>query len=150
MNMNKLFFLRKEDERPRWRVIDARGKVVGRLATQIANALRGKDRAQYTPHSDAGDYIVVINAQELVFTGNKLEQKTYERYTGYIGNKKFFTAKQVMEKDPTRIIELAVKGMLPKSKLSRQLLRKLRVYKGSEHPHAAQVAGFSEQASQAS
>jgi large subunit ribosomal protein L13 len=145
MNMNKLFFLRKEDQRPRWRVIDARGQIVGRLATHIANILRGKDRVQYTPHSDAGDYVVVINAQDIVFTGNKLEQKTYERYTGYIGNKIILTAKQVMEKDPTRVIELAVKGMLPKSKLSRQLLRKLRVYKGSEHPHAAQIAGFGEE-----
>ena len=147
--MNKIFFLRKEDQRPRWRVIDARGQIVGRLATHIANALRGKDRVQYTPHSDAGDYIVVINAQDLVFTGNKFEQKTYERYTGYIGNKKFLTARQLIEKDPTRIIELAVKGMLPKSKLSRQLLRKLRVYKGSEHPHAAQVAGFADTTVQA-
>ncbi len=142
MDMNKLFFLRKEDEKPRWRVVDAKGQIVGRLATKIADMLRGKDKAQYTPHGDAGDYIVVINAQDLVFTGNKLEQKTYERYTGYIGNKKIFTAKQQMQKDPTEIIHLAVKGMLPKTKLARQLLRKLRVYAGAEHPHQAQIAGF--------
>lgn len=143
-DMNTLFFLRKEDESPRWRVIDADGQVVGRLATRIADMLRGKDRAIYTPHSDAGDYVVVINSDKLVLTGNKMEQKTYDRYTGYIGNKKFPTAKQIMEKDSTRIIELAVKGMLPKTKLARQILSKLRVYKGAEHPHAAQIAGFAE------
>jgi large subunit ribosomal protein L13 len=142
MDMNKTFFLRKEDERPRWRVIDAKGQVVGRLATQVAIALRGKDNVQFTPHADAGDYIVVINASDVEFTGNKLEQKIYEVYTGYVGNKKYLTAKQKMEKDPTEIIHLAVKGMLPKTKLARQLLRKLRVYAGSEHPHLAQITGF--------
>lgn len=146
MNMNKTFFLRTEDQNPRWRLIDANGQIVGRLATKIADALRGKDRAQYTPHSDAGDYIVVINADKIVFSGNKMTQKVYERYTGYIGNKKSLTAEQVMEKHPERIIELAVKGMLPKNKLARQLLRKLRVYAGTDHPHKAQIAGLSEKA----
>ncbi len=144
MNMNKTFFLRTEDQKPHWREIDAQGQIVGRLATLIANALRGKDRAKYTPHSDAGDYVVVVNADKIVFSGNKMQQKVYERYTGYIGNKKFLTAAQVMEKHPERIIELAVKGMLPKNRLSRQLLRKLRVYAGTEHPHKAQIAGFAE------
>lgn len=144
MNMNKAFFLRKEDEKPHWRLIDAEGKIVGRLATQIADALRGKDRASFTPHSDAGDYVVVVNADKLVFSGNKMTQKVYERYTGYIGNKKFLTAQQIMQKHPERIIELAVKGMLPKNRLSRQLLRKLRVYAGTDHPHKAQIAGFAE------
>ena len=144
MDMNKAFFFKNEDKKPRWRVIDAKGKIVGRLATQIAEALRGKDRPQFTPHSDAGDYVVVINAEKLVFTGNKMTQKVYERYTGWIGNKKSFTAEQVMEKHPERIIELAVRGMLPKNRLSRQLLEKLRVYVGGEHPHKAQVAGFPE------
>jgi large subunit ribosomal protein L13 len=142
MDMNRLFFLRKEDEKPRWRVMDAKGQIVGRLATRIADALRGKDKAQYTPHSDAGDYIVVINAKDIVFTGNKLTQKEYESYSGYIGNKKILTAEQIMKKDPTQIVHHAVKGMLPKSKLARQLLRKLRVYPGAEHPHEAQIRGF--------
>lgn len=143
-DMNKAFHLRKEDESPRWNHIDAKGKVVGRLATQIAEALRGKNRPTFTPSADAGDYVVVTNASQLVFTGNKMEQKVYEKYTGYIGNKQYITAKQKMKKDPTEIIHLAVKGMLPKNKLSRQLLRKLRVYAGSEHPHQAQLIGFAE------
>ena len=141
MDMNKAFFLRKEDQNPQWRVIDAQGKIVGRLATEVARILRGKDKALYTPHSDAGDYVVIINAEKVVFTGDKLEQKIYERYTGYIGNKKELTARQVMEKHPERIIEAAVKGMLPKeSALARQVFKKLKVYKGSQHPHQAQVA----------
>ena len=147
MNMNKAFFLRTEDQNPRWRLIDAEGKIVGRLATLVADALRGKDRATFTPHSDAGDYVVIINADKIVFTGKKMTQKIYERYSGYIGNKKYLTPVQIMEKHPERIIELAVKGMLPKNRLSRQLLRKLRVYAGTDHPHKAQLAGFSEKAS---
>lgn len=143
-DMNKAFFLRKEDQSPRWRIIDAQDQIVGRIATQIADALRGKDRANYTPHSDAGDYVVVLNAKGLKLSGNKMEQKIYETYSGWIGNKKYITAKQKMEKNPAEIIELAVKGMLPKTKLARQLLRKLRVYAGAEHPHAAQIAGFAE------
>ena len=146
MNMNKTFFLRTEDQKPRWRLIDAEGQIVGRLATHIANALRGKDRAQFTPHSDAGDYVVVVNADKIVFSGNKMTQKVYERYSGYIGNKKYLTAQQIMEKHPERIITLAVKGMLPKNRLSRALLTKLRVYAGTDHPHKAQIAGFSEKA----
>jgi large subunit ribosomal protein L13 len=146
MDMNRAFNLRVEDQDPRWRLIDASGKIVGRLATQIADALRGKDRPQFTPHADAGDYVVVINADKIVFTGKKMEQKEYERYTGYIGNRKTLTAGQIMEKHPERILEHAVKGMLPKNRLSRQLLRKLRVYAGAEHPHAAQLAGFPERA----
>lgn len=138
--MNKAFFLRKEDAKPKWRVLDGNGQVVGRLATLVANILRGKDKPLYTAHAEGGDYVVIINADKVVFTGNKLEQKTYEKYTGYIGNKKFLTAKQIMEKDPARILELAVKGMLPKNKISRQLLCKLRVYTGEQHPHGAQIA----------
>ncbi len=144
MDMNKTFFLRREDEKPRWREIDAQGLIVGRLATKIADALRGKDRATYTPHSDAGDYVVVINADKIVFTGNKMTQKVYQRYTGYMGNRKEFSPEKLMEKHPERILELAVRGMLPKNKLARELLKKLRVYKGAEHPHAAQLAGFPE------
>ena len=140
--MNKAFFLRTEDRKPRWRLIDAKDQHVGRLATLIAEVLRGKDKPEFTPHGDAGDYVVIVNAQDVVFTGKKMEQKIYERYTGYIGNKKMLTAQQMMKKDPTFIITHAVQGMLPKNKLSRQLIRKLKVYSGAEHPHQAQLAGF--------
>lgn len=141
---NKVFFLKKEDRKPKWRLIDAKGQHVGRLATKVTEILRGKDKPMFTPNQDAGDYVVVINAQELVFTGNKMEQKVYERYTGYIGNKITLTAKQVMEKNPAHIIEHAVKGMLPKNRLSRQIIKKLKVYSGAEHPHAAQIKGFAQ------
>ncbi len=144
MDFNKAFFLKVEDQKPRWRVIDAEGQIVGRLATRIADALRGKDRPQFTPHGDAGDYVVVINADKVVFSGKKMKQKIYQRYTGWMGNKKEFTAEQVMEKHPERIIELAVRGMLPKNKLARQIHKKLRVYAGPEHPHVAQITGFPE------
>lgn len=141
LNMNKAFFLRTEDRDPKWRVIDAKGLRIGRVATLIADALRGKDKAYFTPHVDCGDYIVVINSQDMVFTGNKMKDKVYEKYTGFIGNKQYLRAEQIHEKDPRRLIEMAVKGMLPKeSALSRSLLRKLKVYAGGDHPHKAQVA----------
>lgn len=142
MDMNKAFFLSKEARQPKWILIDAEGQKPGRIATRIAEVLRGKDRATFTPHTDGGDYVVVINTDKLVFTGNKLEGKTYETYSGYIGNLKTLTAKQIMEKDSTQIIELAVKRMLPKNILSSSLLKKLKVYKNSEHPHKAQLEGF--------
>jgi large subunit ribosomal protein L13 len=139
MDMNRAFNLRNEDRKPEWKVIDAQGQVLGRLSTQIADMLRGKDKPYYTPHTDSGDYIIVINAEKIHLTGNKWEQKLYSRYTGWIGGQRIETARQKLEKHPETIIELAVKGMLPKNKLSNQLMRKLRVYTGSEHPHAAQV-----------
>ncbi len=144
MDMNSVFFLKTDERTPKWRVVDCKGIGVGRVATMIADALRGKDRATFTPHADGGDYVVVINTDHLVFTGNKLEDKKYEWHTGWIGNLKSLSARQVMEKDSTRIVENAVKGMLPKNKLSRQLLNKLKIYKGAEHPHAAQVATYPE------
>ncbi|MCL4380051.1 50S ribosomal protein L13 [Candidatus Dependentiae bacterium] len=137
--MNKAFFLRKEDRNPRWIVIDAAGKTLGRLTTDIVETLRGKKSVLFTPHTDAGDYVVIINAAQVAVTGKKMEQKIYERYTGYIGNRIELTMEQVMKKHPERIIEHAVKGMLPKNRLSRQLMRKLRVYAGDQHPHQAQV-----------
>jgi len=140
MSMNRAFFLRKEDRSPKWRLIDAEGKVLGRLATEIAEALRGKDKPNYTPHTDCGDYIVVINAEKVALTGDKLEGKVYARYTGYIGGYKEETAKEVLEKHPTRLVEHAVKGMLPKNRLSNQIIKKLKVYAGPEHPHKAQVS----------
>jgi len=138
MNMNKVFFP-KEKPISKWRLIDAKGKIVGRLATHIADILRGKDKPTFTHHADLGDYVVIINAKDIVFTGNKFKQKTYERYTGYIGNKKTVTAETMLEKKPDQIIELAVKRMLPKNKLSAKLLKKLKIYAGSEHPHKAQI-----------
>lgn len=139
MDMNKAFFLRKEDEKPNWVVIDAKDQVLGRLATRVADILRGKNRPQYTPHAVAGDYVVIINAQDIVLTGNKWNGKTYTTYSGYFGGTKEVTAKQLAEKHPTRIIEMAVERMLPKNRLSRQLMRRLRIYTGAEHPHQAQV-----------
>lgn len=138
MDFNKSFRLKKEDHKPEWRIVDAQGKILGRLATQIADALRGKDKPYYTPHTDGGDYVVVINADKIKLTGDKLQSKIYARYTGYIGGYKTTTAKEMLKKHPTRLVEHAVKGMLPKNKLNRQIYKKLKVYAGPEHPHDAQ------------
>jgi len=138
--MNNAFFLRKEDRNPSWRLIDAEGKILGRLATEIADILRGKDKPLYTPHTDCGDYVVVINAEKVALTGNKWEQKQYDRYSGYIGGYKVDTAKVVREKRPTDLLYLAVKRMLPKNRLSGAMLTKLKLYVGAEHPHAAQLS----------
>ncbi len=139
MDFNKAFFLKKEDRNPQWQIFDAKGQILGRLATQIANKLQGKDKPIYTPHTDAGDYVVVINAKDIVLTGNKMKGKIYDRYTGWMGGYKTRTAEEMMEKHPTKIIELAVKRMLPKNKLADQMFDKLKVYVGPEHPHQAQV-----------
>lgn len=138
MDMNKVFFLRKEDRNPRWHIIDAEGKVLGRLATQVADLLRGKNKPCYTPHTDCGDYVVIINADKVALTGDKWENKTYVRHTMWMGGLKTTVAKDLRAKHPTRIIELAVKRMLPKNKLNRNTIDKLKVYAGSQHPHAAQ------------
>lgn len=139
MDMNKAFFLRKEDREPKWHLIDAEGKVLGRLATEIADLLRGKNKPTYTPQTASGDYVVVINAEKVKLTGNKLEDKIYIRYSGYMGGKKEFTAKQILEKHPTRLIEHAVVGMLPKNKLNNIIKKYLRLYAGKEHPHEAKL-----------
>ena len=139
MDMNRAFYLRKEDRNPQWKVMDATGQSLGRLATQIADTLRGKNQAMYTPHTDSGDYVVVLNAANVVLTGNKWEDKEYVRHSGYLGNRRVLTAKQMKQKDVTEIIKHAVKLMLPKNNLSKQILKKLKVYAGSEHPHQAQV-----------
>ena len=122
----------------RWYVVDAEGKVLGRLATEIARVLRGKHKPIYTPHLDTGDHVIVVNADKITLTGRKADQKTYFRHSGYMGGEKFIPFRRMMEKRPERVIELAVKGMLPKNTLGRQMRSKLRVYAGSEHPHAAQ------------
>ena len=122
----------------KWYVIDADGKVLGRLATEVAKLLKGKHKPTYSTHMDVGDHVIVINADKVILTGNKLEEKVYRRHTGYIGNMKEETAKEVMAKDSTKAVMLAVKGMLPKNSLGRQMLTKLRVYAGPEHEQTAQ------------
>lgn len=121
-----------------WYIIDAEGKTLGRMATEIAHRLRGKHKPEFTPHVDTGDYIVVINAEKIHVTGNKMKQKTYYHHTGYIGNLKSITLEKLLQKAPTRVIEKAVKGMLPKNSLGRAMFKKLKVYAGTEHMHAAQ------------
>lgn len=139
MDMNKSFVMRKENRAPEWHVVDASGKVLGRLCTEIATRLRGKDKAVFTPHTDGGDYIVVTNCEKIVLTGNKWDDKTYDFFSGYRGGLKQKTAKEMLQRDPRQIIILAVKRMLPKNRLSRSILKKLKVYVGNEHPHRAQV-----------
>ena len=124
-----------------WQVIDASGEVLGRLATQVATLLMGKHRPTYVPHMLSGDFVIVINASEVKVTGLKAEKKVYKRHSQYPGNLKEIPYTRMQERHPERIIELAVKGMLPKSKLGRQMLKRLKIYSGAEHPHSAQVLG---------
>ncbi len=121
-----------------WYLVDADGKTLGRLATQIAHRLRGKHKPQYTPHVDTGDYIVVVNAEKIRVTGNKLQDKMYYRHTGYVGNLKSISLGKLLQSAPERAIEIAVKGMLPRGPLGRAMFKKLRVYAGAEHGHQAQ------------
>ena len=140
MDMNKAFFLKKEEEKPNWIVIDATDQVLGRMATKIADILRGKNNPKFTPHGDAGDYVVVINAAKIKLTGDKWEDKEYVTYLGWIGGQKVKTAKELAARRPTEIVSLAVKRMLPKTKLGKQIFKKLKIYMGPEHPHKAQIA----------
>ncbi|MCG5536446.1 50S ribosomal protein L13 [Ectothiorhodospira mobilis] len=121
-----------------WYVVDASGKTLGRLATELARRLRGKHKPEYTPHVDTGDYIVVVNASQVRLSGKKESDKMYYKHTGYIGHMKSASAQQIRERAPERLIEIAVKGMLPKNPLGRAMFKKLKVYAGSEHRHAAQ------------
>lgn len=132
-------FVRKEDATNNWYLLDAEGQTVGRLASMAALLLRGKHRPDYTPHIDMGDHVVIINAEKVVFTGDKWETKKYYRHSGYIGSLREETARERLEKYPERIIESAVKGMLPKTRLGRKLYGKLRVYAGPNHRHEAQM-----------
>ncbi len=134
----KTFSAKPHEVRRDWYVVDASGKTLGRLATQIATRLKGKHKPEYTPHVDTGDYIVVINADKIRVTGNKLKDKVYYRHTGYIGNMKSITLEKQLQKAPERVLQTAVQGMMPKNPLGRQMLRKLRVFPGPTHPHAAQ------------
>src|SRR5919198_2973938 len=122
----------------RWYVVDADGQTLGRLATRIADTLRGKNKAQYTPHVDTGDFVVVVNAEKVLVTGNKLEQKRYYRHSGYPGGLRSRTLREQLERRPTEVIRKAVKGMLPKNKLAARQITKLKIYAGPEHPHEAQ------------
>ena len=139
MKRTSTYFPNIKDVSAAWRVIDASGQTLGRLARNISVALQGKDKPSYTPHTLTGDYVVVLNAAKVRVTGRKLDQKIYYRHSGYIGNLKSFRLRNVLESHPERVIELAVKGMLPRNHQGRQMLRRLKVYPGGEHPHQAQV-----------
>ena len=139
MKRTSTYFAKASDLPDNWRVIDATGVSLGRLARQVAIALQGKDQPTYTPHVISGDHVVVINASNVRITGRKLMQKMYYRHSGYVGNLKSFMLRDMLEERPERVVQLAVKGMLPSNKLGRHMLRKLRVYAGDQHPHQAQV-----------
>ena len=130
---------KKESVTREWYLVDATDKTLGRLSTEIANRLRGKHKPEYTPHVDTGDYIVVVNAEKIRVTGNKGSEKVYHHHTGYPGGIKSISFSKLIDKAPERIIEKAVKGMMPKNKLSRSMMMKLKIYAGSEHPHSAQL-----------
>lgn len=137
--MKKYTYSAKDsDNQDKWWVVDAEGAILGRLASQVAATLRGKHNPLFTPHADLGDSVVVINAEKIVLTGRKMEQKNYYRHSGYIGGLKTITAKKLIEKRPEDVIRFAVKGMLPKNSLGRRLYKKLKVYAGDRHPHEAQ------------
>ncbi len=129
---------KNSDNRYRWYIIDAEGQVLGRLASMVASRLRGKHNPMFTPHVDTGDYVIIVNADKVILTGRKMEQKCYYRHSGYIGSLKTITAKELIKKRPEDLVRFAVKGMLPKNKLGRKLNKKLKVYSGSKHPHEAQ------------
>ena len=129
---------KSSDNPQKWYVVDANGAVLGRLASQVAHRLRGKHNPSFTPHVDTGDWVIVINAEKIVLTGRKMDQKMYYRHSGYIGNLKQMSAKELLEKKPEELVRSAVKGMLPKNRLGRRQFKKLKVYTGSAHPHEAQ------------
>lgn len=135
---NKTYSATPSTIKKEWVIVDAEDQPLGRLSTRVASILRGKNKPEFTPHMDAGDNVIVINAEKVKLTGKKLTGKQYFRHTGFIGSETFTTAKDLMEKDPTSLITIAVKGMLPKNKLGRQLQKNLRVYAGPVHPHSAQ------------
>lgn len=135
----KTFSAKPAEVKRQWYIIDAENKPLGRLASECARVLRGKHKPEYTPHVDTGDYIVVVNAEKVAVTGNKATDKMYHHHTGYIGNLKSVSFEKMQERAPGRVIQLAVKGMLPKNALGRDMIRKLKIYPGAEHRHAAQT-----------
>jgi large subunit ribosomal protein L13 len=134
----KTYVATPSDRQRDWLIVDATGQTLGRLATQIADALRGKRKPTYTPHIDTGDFVVVVNAEKISVSGNKLEDKLYRRHSGYPGGLKTRTLNDMLERRPEEVIRIAVKGMLPRNRLARKQLTKLKVYAGPDHPHAAQ------------
>src|ERR687894_2188683 len=136
--MMKSYMARPLEVERKWFVVDAEGKHLGRLAAEIAKILRGKNKVQYTPHVDVGDFVVVVNAERVVVTGKKAEQRVYRRHSGYPGGMKEMSYEQMLARKPTEILRKAVYGMMPKSRLARQQFRKLKIYAGPEHPHTAQ------------
>jgi len=136
--MMKTFSAKPAEVRHDWYLVDASGKTLGRLASEIAKRLRGKHKPEYTPHVDTGDYIVVCNAEKVRVTGTKLKNKIYHHHTGYVGNLKSESLEHLLERAPERVIERAVKGMLPRSTLGKQMFKKLKVVRGTDHPHQAQ------------
>ena len=137
--MKKYTYSAKQSDNPgKWWIVDAEGAVLGRLASKVASVLRGKHSPLYTPHTDTGDSVIVINAEKIVLTGKKWDEKTYYRHSGYVGGLKSITAKKLIEKRPEDLVRFAVKGMLPKNRLGRKLNKKLKVYAGGVHPHEAQ------------
>jgi large subunit ribosomal protein L13 len=136
--MQKTWNAKPGEVQQRWYVVDAEGRTLGRLATQIADVLRGKTKPEYTPHVDTGDFVVVVNADKIHVTGKKLDDKIYYRHSGYPGGLKQRTLREQLERRPTEVLRLAVKGMLPRNRLARKQLTKLKIYAGAEHPHEAQ------------
>ncbi len=134
----KSYMAKAENVQRKWFVVDAEGKVLGRLASEVATILRGKHKAEYTPHVDVGDFVIIVNADKVELTGNKWDKKMYRYHTGYIGGLKEMPYKQFVQKNPRKMVELAVKGMLPKNSLGRAMIKKLKVYAESQHPHQAQ------------
>lgn len=136
--MRTTFMANQTNIERKWYLVDAEGKTLGRLAVEVAKILRGKHKPTYTPHVDTGDHVIVVNAAKVQLTGKKLVQKTYFSHSGYVGGTTFTTAGKMMQDRPERVVEHAIKGMLPKNSLGRDMFRKLKVYSGSEHPHSAQ------------
>ena len=135
----KTYQAKKEEVDHRWYVVNAEGRVLGRLATELARVLRGKNKPTFTPHVDTGDFVIVVNAEKITLTGKKLKDKMYYHHTGYPGGLRQVRAEKLLAKKPTEMIRIAVRGMLPKNSLGRQMLRKLKVYRGANHPHEAQM-----------
>ncbi len=145
MKRTSTYFAKPGEVPANWRVIDVDGRVLGRVARDISVALQGKDKPTYTPHTLTGDFVVVLNAAKIKVTGRKPEQKMYYRHSGYVGNLKTTSLRRMMETHPERVIQLAVKGMLPRNNLGRQMLTRLKIYAGDQHPHEAQVKGAANQ-----
>lgn len=134
----KTFSAKKEDINPKWYIVDANGEILGRLASKIATIIRGKHKPTFTPHVDTGDYVIVINAEKVRLTGKKLKDKVYYHHTGFPGGIRKITAEKLLQKKPTEVLKKAIKGMLPKNSLGRQILKKAKIYASADHPHSAQ------------